>query len=52
MDRVGVVLVSGMPRDELSKLAAAADADAVVPKDDIETRLNEAVLVAQKKRAS
>jgi DNA-binding response OmpR family regulator len=52
MDRVGVVLVSGMGRDELGRLATEAGADAVVPKDDIETRLHDAIVEAKTKRAS
>ncbi len=51
MDRVGVVLVSGMSREELSRLASAAGADVVVPKDEIEQRLNDAVLEALARRA-
>lgn len=51
MDRVGVVLVSGMSREELGRLASAAGADVVVPKDEIEQRLNDAVLEALARRA-
>jgi PleD family two-component response regulator len=50
MDKVGVVLVSGMERAELGRLAREAGADSVVAKDDIESRLHTAVLEAQKKR--
>jgi DNA-binding response OmpR family regulator len=52
MDKVGVVLVSGMERAELGRLAREAGADSVVAKDDVESRLHQAVLDARKKRNS
>jgi DNA-binding response OmpR family regulator len=52
MDKIGVVLVSGMDRAELGRLAQEAGADSVVAKDDIETRLNDAIIEAWKKRSA
>jgi len=49
--RLAIVLISSRPVEELQRLATAADADAVVPKTDIRTRLGLALKAAHQTRA-
>jgi CheY-like chemotaxis protein len=50
LDRVGMVLVSGIDLDALEKLARESQADAVVTKNQLHEGLHEAVVKAQKAR--
>jgi CheY-like chemotaxis protein len=52
MDRVGLVLVSGMERQELRRIAQEVRADGFVPKADIEKELAKTVAEARRKRPS
>jgi CheY-like chemotaxis protein len=49
--RLAIVLISSRPVEELQRLATAADADAVVPKTDIRTRLGLVLKAAHQSRA-
>ncbi len=51
MAKVGVVLVSGMDRAELERLAREAGVDGAVPKDALERELHRAVVSARSARA-
>ena len=48
---LGIVLVSSLPVEELKELAFVAQADGVLSKSDIRTRLESAVLQACQRRA-
>jgi CheY-like chemotaxis protein len=48
---LAIVLVSSRPGDELQRLAGSADADAVVGKAEIRTRLSSAVVEAYQARS-
>ncbi|MBN1609586.1 MAG: response regulator [Polyangiaceae bacterium] len=48
--KLAIVLISSRPVDELQRLATAADADAVVPKTDIRTRLGLTLRAAHQSR--
>lgn len=50
--KVGVVLVSGMARDELARLENEKGVDAVVSKEDVERRLHDVICAVRLKRAS
>jgi DNA-binding response OmpR family regulator len=49
--KLAIVLISSRPIEELQRLASAADADAVVPKGDIRTRLGLVLKAAHNTRA-
>jgi CheY-like chemotaxis protein len=49
--RLAIVLISSRPIEELRRLAAAARADAIVPKSDIRTRLGLVLKAALRSRA-
>ncbi len=47
---LAIILVSSRPADELQKLATSADADAIVGKADIRTKLSKVLLEACRSR--
>jgi CheY-like chemotaxis protein len=52
LSQLGVVLVSGAPREELDELASELDAHAIVSKQDARAELADAVLLAAQSRTS